>query len=445
MYSAQDPNNYIFTESAGTSVPFGTNQTLEYSEMTLDQCRNYCGVLVGDACEYTRDVFLFSFCLSIGTFILATYLKGFKFSTFFPTKVRTIISDFGVTAAIVIMVGVDMYFGLSTPKLKVPTKFQPTLVSQRGWLIPPFGTESQPLSTFMALAAILPAIPATILVFLDQQITAVIVNRRENQLKKGAGYHLDLFIVAIMIIICSFMGLPWFVAATVLSITHVNSLKQESESSAPGEKPKFLGCREQRVTGLLIFLSIGLSVFAVGILNNIPMPVLYGVFLYMGVSSLKGVQLVDRLVLLLMPSKHQPDYVYLRHVPLPRVHLFTCIQVIGLALLWIIKKSSDFSICFPLMVAAIIFIRKSFDWFNVFTQRELSWLDDVMDDDSKKEESKKNKKNRKVEFSSPHASNPRHVPNDDINISSQIDSNPIIKSIPNDIHVKENEDSKLLA
>ena len=28
-----------------------------------------------------------------------------------------------------------------------------------------------------------------------------------------------------------------------------------------------------------------------------------------------------------MPSKHQPDYMYLRHVPLKKVHLFTAIQV----------------------------------------------------------------------------------------------------------------------
>ena len=38
-----------------------------------------------------------------------------------------------------------------------------------------------------------------------------------------------------MLGVCSIMGLPWFVAATVLSITHVNSLKLESECSAPGD------------------------------------------------------------------------------------------------------------------------------------------------------------------------------------------------------------------
>lgn len=72
--------------------------------------------------------------------------------------------------------------------------------------------------------------------------------------QKGAGYHLDLLVVGVMLGVCSVMGLPWFVAATVLSISHVNSLKVESECSAPGEQPKFLGIREQRVTGLMIFI-----------------------------------------------------------------------------------------------------------------------------------------------------------------------------------------------
>merc|ERR1712178_90735 len=116
--------------------------------------------------------------------------------------------------------------------------------------------------------------------------------------------------------------------------------KQESESAAPGEKPQFLGVRERRVTGLCIFLLIGSSIFMTSFLVYIPMPVLYGVFLYMGLSSLNGVQLVDRLKLLAMPGKHQPDYVYVRHVPLRRIHMFTAIQVGGLALLWIIKKNA---------------------------------------------------------------------------------------------------------
>jgi len=61
--------------------------------------------------------------------------------------------------------------------------------------------------------------------------------------QKGCGYHLDLFWVGVLMAVCSFMGLPWYVAATVISIAHIDSLKMESESSAPGEQPQFLGVR----------------------------------------------------------------------------------------------------------------------------------------------------------------------------------------------------------
>ncbi|XP_074709866.1 sodium-driven chloride bicarbonate exchanger-like [Strix uralensis] len=107
----------------------------------------------------------------------------------------------------------------------------------------------------------------------------------------------------------------------------------------------------------------------------IPMPVLYGVFLYMGVSSLRGIQFFDRLKLFWMPAKHQPDFIYLRHVPLRKVHLFTVIQLICLVLLWAIKVSRA-AIIFPMMVLALVFVRKVMDF--CFSKRELSFLDDLM-------------------------------------------------------------------
>lgn len=42
--------------------------------------------------------------------------------------------------------------------------------------------------------------------------------------------------------------------------------------------------------------------------------VLFGVFLYMGAASLKGLQFYDRLLIMLMPIKYQPDYMFLRQV-----------------------------------------------------------------------------------------------------------------------------------
>uniref|UniRef100_A0A452VEZ7 Anion exchange protein n=1 Tax=Ursus maritimus TaxID=29073 RepID=A0A452VEZ7_URSMA len=369
-----------------------TADDIFWGNLTVSECKTFHGVFVGSACSlhgpYIPDVLFWCVILFFTTFFLSSFLKQFKTKRYFPTKVRSTISDFAVFLTIVIMVAIDYLVGVPSPKLHVPEKFEPTDPS-RGWIISPLG--ENPWWTL--LIAAIPALLCTILIFMDQQITAVIINRKEHKLKKGAGYHLDLLMVGVMLGVCSVMGLPWFVAATVLSISHVNSLKVESECSAPGEQPKFLGIREQRVTGLMIFVLMGLSVFMTSVLKFIPMPVLYGVFLYMGVSSLKGIQFFDRIKLFGMPAKHQPDLIYLRYVPLWKVHIFTVIQLTCLVLLWVIKASAA-AVVFPMMVLALVFVRKLMDL--CFTKRELSWLDDLMPESKKKKEDDKKKKEKEV-------------------------------------------------
>ncbi|XDV40749.1 hypothetical protein PO909_009760 [Leuciscus waleckii] len=365
-----------------------TPETINWSELNVKDCKVLQGEFVGPACGYNGpyipDVLFWSVILFFTTFFLSSFLKQFKTKRYFPTKVRSSISDFAVFITIMIMALVDYLVGIPSPKLHVPDRFEPTS-KNRGWLISPLGDNP----TWTLIAAAIPALLCTILIFMDQQITAVIINRKEHKLKKGGGYHLDLLVVAVMLGVCSVMGLPWFVAATVLSISHVNSLKVESECSAPGEQPKFLGIREQRVTGLMIFVLMGLSVFMTSILKFIPMPVLYGVFLYMGVSSLKGIQFFDRIKLFGMPAKHQPDLIYLRYVPLWKVHIFTIVQLTCLVLLWVIKATAA-AVVFPMMVLALVFVRKLLDF--CFTKRELSWLDDLMPESKKKKEDDKKKK-----------------------------------------------------
>uniref|UniRef100_H3CPW1 Anion exchange protein n=1 Tax=Tetraodon nigroviridis TaxID=99883 RepID=H3CPW1_TETNG len=373
------PNSFVFfvigNESLRSDLPPWSNSTdvaenATWATLSRDQCLKYGGSLVGEACRYVPDITLMSFILFFGTYACSMALKQFKTSRFFPTTVRKLISDFAIILTILVFCGVDALVGVNTPKLIVPSEFKPTS-PHRGWFVPPFGGNPW----WVYLAAALPALLVTILIFMDQQITAVIVNRKEHKLKKGAGYHLDLFWVAILMMICSFMGLPWYVAATVISIAHIDSLKMETQTSAPGEQPKFLGVREQRVTGIFVFILTGLSVFMAPILKFIPMPVLYGVFLYMGVASLNGVQFMDRLKLLLMPAKHQPDLIYLRYVPQRRIHLFTFIQGLCLALLWVLK-STVAAIIFPVMILALVAVRKAMDY--VFSQHDLSYLDDVI-------------------------------------------------------------------
>ncbi|XP_073181203.1 electrogenic sodium bicarbonate cotransporter 4 isoform X10 [Lepidochelys kempii] len=354
---APDPVNTTLFNASAPLAPNNTNisvynainvTALDWTQLSKKECLKYGGSLVGKSCKFVPDLALMSFILFFGTYSMTVTLKKFKFSRYFPTK---------------------------------PTRLD------RGWFVFPFGKNPW----WIYLASALPALLVTILIFMDQQITAVIVNRKEHKLRKAAGYHLDLFWVGVLMAVCSFMGLPWYVAATVISIAHIDSLKMETETSAPGEQPQFLGVREQRVTGIIVFVLTGISVFLAPILKYIPMPVLYGVFLYMGVASLNGIQFWDRCKLFLMPAKHQPDYAFLRHVPLRRIHLFTLVQIVCLAILWILK-STVAAIIFPVMILALILVRKMLDF--VFSQHDLAWIDNIIPEREKKKEDDKKKKKK---------------------------------------------------
>ncbi|KAI0990567.1 hypothetical protein GJ496_008757 [Pomphorhynchus laevis] len=358
----------ISIQFANASVAFSN----EIHNVSLKSAN--CGALLN-----MSAIFWFSLVLFLTTFFLAFYLKNFKRKRYFPSKLRSLISNFSVVIIIGVTVTIDFLSQLGTPKLVVPDKFQNTRPN-RGWFISPFGR----ISVLHCFISLFPAMLATILIFMDQNITTVIINRRENKLKAGCGYHLDMMIVAICIMINSLYGLPWFVAATVLSVNHVISLKIESTCKMPGEKPKFTGVIEQRATGFIAYTLIGLSVFLTKFLRHIPMPVLYGLFLFMGISSLAEIQFWNRVLLLFMPEKYQPDYIYLRHVSTRRVHLFTIIQMACMIVLWIVKSIKLIAIAFPLMVALLIAVRKLLG--HIFTQRELMYLDDAKPESRKRAE-----------------------------------------------------------
>ena len=75
------------------------------------------------------------------------------------------------------------------------------------------------------------------------------------------------------------------------------------------------------------------------------MPVLYGIFLFMGVSSLGGLQFFERILIVFMPLKHQPDRPYLRRVRPKRVYLFTFFQAVGFIILYVFKHFEVRIIC----------------------------------------------------------------------------------------------------
>ena len=145
-------------------------------------CKSY-----GPGCSYHEpvpDVFFFSFIIAVGTCAVSLWLREIRHSPFFTIKVRRAISDFAVTIAVLLMVAVDIWVGLPTPKLKVPKEFAPTKPG-RNWLVQPF---ENPWWTIAV--APLPAFLLVVLLFIDQQIPAIIVNRKSHKLKVTCFSHI---------------------------------------------------------------------------------------------------------------------------------------------------------------------------------------------------------------------------------------------------------------
>uniref|UniRef100_A0A8D2KV22 Anion exchange protein n=1 Tax=Varanus komodoensis TaxID=61221 RepID=A0A8D2KV22_VARKO len=316
---------------------------------------------------------LLSLVLMAGTFFIAFFLRKFKNSRFFPGRVRRVIGDFGVPIAILLMVLVDYSIqDTYTQKLSVPHGFSVTDPQKRGWVINPLGV-GQSFPVWMMVASGLPALLVFILIFMETQITTLIISKKERKLRKGSGFHLDLLLVVAMGGFCALFGLPWLAAATVRSVTHANALTVMSKAVAPGDKPKIQEVKEQRVTGLLVALLVGLSIVIGDLLRKIPLAVLFGIFLYMGVTSLNGIQFYERLHLLLMPPKHHPDVPYVKKVRTVRMHLFTLLQLGCLAVLWAVM-STVASLAFPFVLILTVPLRMCL-LSRIFTEREMKCLD----------------------------------------------------------------------
>ncbi|XP_070520680.1 band 3 anion transport protein isoform X3 [Cardiocondyla obscurior] len=354
---------YVTEMKVTKSLWNGTEETLHLEEIReLVPGRNKAGRLINQP-----NTALMCTILCLGTFLGAYYLRIFRNSHYLGRSARRAFGDFGVPISIIVFVLIDYLFMVKTEKLLVPEGLSPS-VPGRNWFVSPSG--SVPL--WMILACVIPALLVYILVFMETQISELIIDKKERKLRKGNGYHMDIVVVCLMNVGCGLMGAPWCSAASVRSLTHVSAVTVMSRTHAPGDKPHIVEVKEQRVSALLVAILIGLSVLMAPLLRRVPMSVLLGVFLYMGVSSTNGVQLFDRIKLFFMPVKHHGTANYVRRVQTKKMHIFTFIQILCLAVLWIVK-STRAALALPFFLILMIPLRAQMSHF--FTNTELRALD----------------------------------------------------------------------
>ncbi|XP_043111794.1 sodium bicarbonate transporter-like protein 11 isoform X5 [Puntigrus tetrazona] len=299
----------------------------------------------------TRARPLLCLLLMLGTLWVGYTLYQFRRSPFLHVKMREILSDCALPISVLVFsyVGSYVFNDIALPVFN----FHEGPVFQ----IAPLDK----LSGASVLSAMGLGFLLFLLIFIDQNIVVSLTNAPENRLLKGTAYHWDLTLSGLINILMSVLGLPWMHAAFPHSTLHVRQLAIVEERVEGGHLYEtIVSVKETRVTSLVANILIGVSLFLLPVpLQWIPKPVLYGLFLYIALTSIDGNQMCDRMALLLKEQTSYPPTHYIRKVPQRKIHYFTFLQMVQLLFLCAfgMYPLPYMKMIFPLLMFILIPIR----------------------------------------------------------------------------------------
>ena len=196
-----------------------------------------------------KEVPLLYLILMLGTVWLGLTLFDFVKTPFLSPRKRELLSDYSLPVAVVVfsIIGSVGFWRVPLDKFKLDGDYKMELV--------PF----EELSTGGYFFSALLGFSLSILFFMDQNISAAMVNSPENHLKKGNAYHWDLVVVAIINLITSIFGLPFMHAVLPHSPLHVQCLADKETRVTNGYAQDVVThVRETRLTNLFSNILIGM-------------------------------------------------------------------------------------------------------------------------------------------------------------------------------------------
>ncbi|XP_053430631.1 solute carrier family 4 member 11 isoform X1 [Nycticebus coucang] len=299
-----------------------------------------------------RATAVLSLLIMLGTLWLGYTLYQFKKSPYLHPHVREVLSDCALPISVLAFSLISSY-GFREIEM---SKFRYNPSENLFEMAQIHSLSLRAISSAMGLGFLL-----SMLFFIEQNLVAALVNAPENRLVKGTAYHWDLLLLAIINTGLSLFGLPWIHAAYPHSPLHVRALALVEEHVENGHiYETIVNVKETRLTSLGASILVGLSLLLLPTpLQWIPKPVLYGLFLYIALTSLDDNQLFQRVALLLKEQTAYPPTHYIRRVPQRKIHYFTGLQVLQLLLLCAFGMSSlpYMKMIFPLIMIAMIPIR----------------------------------------------------------------------------------------
>ena len=238
-------------------------------------------------CDPTKPIL--SLLLVLVTVYVGLLIFNFKYSPYLTADKRTMVADY----ALVVAVAAGTVLGSYVFRFIELGKFY---VDENRGLFEVVKFDDP--SAGAVVAAIGLGFIMSILFFMEGNISASIVNNPSNKLTKGPSYHYDMVVIGLINAVLSVFCLPFVHGALPHSPLHVRALADIEEHIDHGNiTEKIVYVRETRLPSLISHILIGASIFLIPYpLNMIPIPVLYGLFTFLAVTSLGDFQLWERLV-----------------------------------------------------------------------------------------------------------------------------------------------------
>eukprot|EP00532_Pseudo-nitzschia_australis_P013305 CAMPEP_0168208348 /NCGR_PEP_ID=MMETSP0140_2-20121125/2018_1 /TAXON_ID=44445 /ORGANISM="Pseudo-nitzschia australis, Strain 10249 10 AB" /LENGTH=586 /DNA_ID=CAMNT_0008134735 /DNA_START=572 /DNA_END=2332 /DNA_ORIENTATION=- len=308
--------------------------------------------------------------MALSTYRATDKASAFESSKFLNQKIRRFVKNFGPVIIFIAMsaiTSVPSVAKFNVPTLSVPDHFQ--LANGRNFLIP-----INSISNSVKMLCSLPAILLSALFFMDQNISVRVVNNPDNKLKKGPAYNLDMVALGLITGVLSVLGLPWMCGATVQSMNHVRALT-DSIYNPETEEIEIVDVTETRLTGFLVHALIAGSLLLLPVVRLIPIPVVSGVFLFLGRKLMKGNSFLQRIRDTFVEKKRLLEDNPIRVLGRKRTALFTGIQLLCLMGLWGFKENPSTAIFFPSAIGMLMVLR-TFVLPKIFDEEELVELGD---------------------------------------------------------------------
>jgi len=300
--------------------------------------------------------------LTVGTLYIALVLAGFNKQRFFNAKIRDTIADFAVPLAVTLgAVAGNLINSNNVAKLEplpVPSKFGPTMEG-RDWIVNIFPDGKAGGCIILGLIA---GIPLVMLFFVDQNVTTLLTQHKDNKLKKGGAFHYNFFILGVFNIVFPLFGCPFVTGSLPHSpqFTRALTTVKMTRDEGGNDKREVVGVCENRVSPLLVNVLILICLPIINELSKVPTAVICdGLFLVMGITGLPGNHLFERLKLVFTEEALYPPMDYTKEeVPRSRMHLFTLFQFLFVCTLYVVARS-PIATAFPVFLICSMIFKKS--------------------------------------------------------------------------------------